>query len=164
MYEREAGGRSWRREEGWKRRTNEARGPREEGKRRYDDLERNQGLQEDDVSEREREEHAKREETEVEKREARTADVGTSESGTVGCEGRNRSPAVLPRGWAKWDEWVESRNRMESKGDAKLVCSNVVTLFFRCLRKYFPSDMYADMDSFRGRKISLINETGFRRE
>lgn len=53
---------------------------------------------------------------------------------------------------------------MESKGDAKLVCSNVVTLFFRCLRKYFPSDMYVDMDSFRGRKISLINETGFRGE
>lgn len=100
-----------------------------------------------DVGERTRETKRKRWWKEREK--ARTADVGTSVSGTVGCEGRNRSPALLPRGWAKWNEWVESRNRMESKGDAKLVCSDVLTLFFHCLRKCFLSDAYVAKDSFR---------------
>lgn len=44
---------------------------------------------------------------------ARAVDVGTSVSR---CEGRNRSLPGSQGGWAEWNEWVESRNRMESKG------------------------------------------------
>lgn len=55
---------------------------------------------------------------------------------------------------------------MESKGDAeKLVCSDVLALFFHCLRKCFLSGAYVDKDSFRrqlfGETIFLINEIVF---